>query len=189
MQSSTTSPPVETLQAQRADVVPDHPFLRALCRGLIRGAAFFFATGIFISIAKSLDFFPDTAPVAAGRVIAEDGSKLREYVTALLYMTLVPLGAFVLERTGHRVHARLARPLLSVARDRRDGLIALSTALFSAPLYFSPVLYLVTRKELWSVPLPVVLSLAGPFVLGAIETKRWLRDLIDPRSNGTIHAL
>jgi len=134
-------------------------------KALLWLAAFFFACGIFLGATQLLRGVPPTAPVAVGRVTVEGASKLRDYLTALLFFILVPPATIVFYRLG----TRASRPL---ARTR------LASALFVAPFFLAPFLYLTTFKWGWPLIIPLAASQLGPRALLLIERTLWLRRLL-----------
>ncbi len=183
---TTTNPPDPA--AAPAEGPASSPPLGAIVRGLIHVAAFFFSAGFFITTVKYLRFLPDTAPVAAGRVISEHASKLQDYVAGMVLMVGVPLLAVWLDRVGLRLFEWLIRPLRGTRLADRDDLIALTAVVFTLPFFFSPFLYIVTKKELWSVPLPIALCFVGPLLIRLTHTRFWFRQIL-AAENGYLHAL
>lgn len=150
--------------------------------------AFCFAVAIFLAVAKRLDFFPPTQPMAAGRVVAEGVSKLRDYATAALFMVFVPAVTIALRRGARSAMRSLAAPLVSSDRLRQDSTRMFSLVLFTLPLFLAPLLHVATRKELWSLLLPLVLALAAPATVRLYATQSWFRELAS-RSLASHHGL
>jgi len=137
-------------------------------------AAFSLATGVFLSLTLLFGVLPPTEPVAIGIVTIERYSKLRDYVGATLFFTLVPLLTIWLER----VLARQAAKLDSIA----------AKFLLAIPLFLSPIFYLTTGKVGWILLLPIVLAFAGPRALRVYQTRTWIRALFR-RELAPFHAL
>ena len=127
-------------------------------------AAFFFACGIFLGTTQLLRAVPPTPHVAVGRVTVENASKLREYLTALLFFVLVPPLTIGLYRLGSR------------QLERFPG--TLPSALFVAPFFLAPFLYLTTFKWGWPLIIPLAASQLGPRALLLFRRTRWLRQLL-----------
>src|ERR1043165_7120559 len=143
-----------------------HVTLRA-CRVLkacLWLAAFFFACGIFLGATQLLRGVPPTAPVAVGRVTVEGASKLRDYLTALLFFVLVPPLTIALYRLGTRQLAQFPETL--------------AKTLFVAPFFLAPFLYLTTFKWGWPLIIPLAASQLGPRALLLFQRTRWLRQLL-----------
>ncbi|HEY0590657.1 MAG TPA: hypothetical protein VGF40_02745 [Thermoanaerobaculia bacterium] len=158
----------------------DH-LVRTAASALLWIAAFAYAVSFYLASTKLLRGLPPTEPVAVGRVTVDGVSKARDYAGALLYFALVPPLAFLLRPLLGRYHQRVA--------PRREGETRVfSAALFALPYLLAPFLFLTTRKELWGILLPLVLSAAGPLAIAAAERRRWIRDLGNSATRGT-HAL
>jgi hypothetical protein len=127
-------------------------------------AAFFFACGIFLGATQLLRGVPPTAPVAVGRVTVEGASKLRDYLTALLFFVLVPPLTIALYRLGTRQLAQFPETL--------------AKTLFVAPFFLAPFLYLTTFKWGWPLIIPLAASQLGPRALLLVQQTRWLRQLL-----------
>ena len=127
-------------------------------------AAFFFACGIFLGATQLLRGVPPTAPVAVGRVTVEGASKLRDYLTALLFFVLVPPLTIALYRLGARQIAQFPGTL--------------AKTLFVAPFFLAPFLYLTTFKWGWPLIIPLAASQLGPRALLLVQRTRWLRQLL-----------
>jgi len=76
-------------------------------RSLLWLAAFCFAAGIFLTATLLLRGVPATAHVAVGRVTVENASKLRDYLTALVFFLVAPAATIPLYRLGARQNERL----------------------------------------------------------------------------------
>ena len=115
-----------------------------LAEGVIRSllwlAAFCFATGIFLTATLLLRGVPPTPHVAVGRVTVENASKLRDYLTALLFILIAPAATIPLYRLGARENDRLRAAVTG------DGTGNLVSILFIAPFLLAPFLYLTTFK-------------------------------------------
>ena len=132
-------------------------------------AAFFFACGIFLGATQLLRAVPPTPHVAVGRVTVENASKLREYLTALLFFVLVPPLTIGLYKLGALASRRLART-------------PLAAALFVAPFFLAPFLYLTTFKWGWPLIIPLAMSQLGPRALVLFQKTRWLRQLLSMKA-------
>jgi hypothetical protein len=135
-------------------------------------AAFALATGTFLSLTLLFGNLPPTKPVAIGLVTIERYSKLRDYLGAALFFTLVPVLTIYL------------RSLF--AKVKLDG--AAGKFLFTTPLFLSPIFYLTTGKVGWILFLPVALAFAGPRLLRVYRTRTWIRDLFRAEL-GPYHAI
>jgi hypothetical protein len=135
-----------------------------ILRALLWLAAFFFACGIFLGATQLLRGVPPTAPVAVGRVTVEHVSKLRDYLTALLFFVLVPPATIGLYRLGERQLAQFPGTL--------------AQTLFVAPFFLAPFLYLTTFKWGWPLIIPLAASQLGPRALLLVERTLWLRRLL-----------
>jgi hypothetical protein len=138
-------------------------------------ASFAFATGVFLSLTLLLRGLPPTAPVAIGIVPILEYSKLKDYVGAALYFTLVPLLTLyfhnVFERSMRRFRGDLAAKLL-----------------FLLPFLLSPVFFMTTGKVGWILLLPLALALAAPRIFHAYQTRTWIRSFFRPEM-APYHAL
>lgn len=143
--------------------------------------AFSLATGVFFSAALLFRNLPPTDPVAVGLVTIERASKLKDYLGAAIFMTLVPLLTVWFRSTGGRIVGDVVK---RYGRRHRVTTAILSTA----PLLLSPLFSLTTAKVGWILILPLVLSWAAPRTLHAFETHRWLRELF-ARTMRPYHAL
>ncbi len=147
---------------------------------LINLAAFCYAAGFFVSTKKFLDFAP-TEPVAIGRVTVDGISKLQDYVRFGFFLLFVPLFTLLLIWLLPKIGRRITRTAPAAAPLRVVALTAL-------PLLLSPILYLTTYKELWSVLFPPVLAwmiLAGWSLYARFER---LQNVIAATDRAT-HAL
>jgi hypothetical protein len=131
-------------------------------------AAFFFACGIFLGATQLLRGVPPTAPVAVGRVTVEHVSKLRDYLTALLFFVLVPPATIALFHLG--------------AKQLRQFPTPLAQTLFVAPFFLAPFLYLTTFKWGWPLIIPLAASQLGPRALLLVERTLWLRRLLQQKA-------
>ncbi|MCU1244701.1 MAG: hypothetical protein JWN02_611 [Acidobacteria bacterium] len=143
-------------------------------------AAFCFAIGIFLSATQLLRDLPPTAPVAVGRVTIEKASKLRDYLTLLLFLVITPAATIFLYRVGSRVNERLRRALAWRSERETTGLQNLVSLLCVAPFFLAPFLYLTTFKWGWPVLIPLALSQLLPRAIMAWEGRRCLRELFSP---------
>ncbi len=150
-------------------------------------AAFCFAVGIFLAATQLLRWLPPTPPIAVGRVTVERASKLRDYVTAILFFLIVPAATILVHRLGTDENARLRR---AFAWRRRDvtGLQNLASLLFVAPFFLAPFLYLTTFKVGWPLLIPLLLSELGARAVIALDRKRWLQQFLR-RELLPLHAL
>lgn len=148
---------------------------RDLAEGVIRSllwlAAFAFAGGIFLTATLLLRGVPPTDHVAVGRVTVENASKLRDYLTVLLFFIIAPAATIPLYRLGARENQRLR----SAATG--DGVRNLVSILFVAPFFLAPFLYLTTFKPAWPVLIPVAISQFLPRVVILWQRSRWIRSL------------
>src|SRR3954462_15418164 len=76
-------------------------------RALLWLAAFCFAAGLFLAATLLLRAIPPTPHVAVGRVTVENASKLRDYLTALLFFLITPAATTPVFRLGARENDRL----------------------------------------------------------------------------------
>jgi hypothetical protein len=159
---------------------------RDLAAGVIRAllwlAAFAFACGIFLTATLLLRGIPPTPHVAVGRVTVENASKLRDYLTVLLFFLVAPAATIPLYRLGARENARLRSALTG------DGVRNLVSILFVAPFFLAPFLYLTTFKPAWPVLIPVAISQLLPRVVIRWQRSRWIRRLFVPEME-PFHAL
>jgi hypothetical protein len=137
-------------------------------------AAFFFACGIFLGATQLLRGVPPTPPVAVGRVTVEGASKLRDYLAVLLFFLIVPAATIVFYRLGARQLAQL--------KSTAAG------ALFVAPFFLAPFLYLTTFKWGWPLIIPLAASQLGPRALLLVERTLWLRRLLRLRAFNALVA-
>ena len=104
-----------------------------IAAALLWVAAFSFAAGVFFSITLLFRGFPPTEPVAIGLITIERYSKLKDYVTAALFLILVPPLTVWLQHLGRRIVAHERRRFW---RGDRDMAVVV---LFTLPLLLSPV--------------------------------------------------
>ena len=140
-------------------------------RSLLWLAAFCFAAGIFLTATLLLRGVPPTPHVAVGRVTVENASKLRDYLTALLFFLIAPAATIPLYRLGARENERLRAAVAG------DGMRNLVSILFIAPFFLAPFLYLTTFKPAWPVLIPVAVSQILPRAVIAWQRRRWVRRL------------
>ena len=145
-------------------------------------AAFCFAAGIFLTATLLLRGVPPTAHVAVGRVTVENASKLRDYLTVLLFFVIAPTATIPLYRLGARENARLR------ARIEGDGARNLVSALFVTPFFLAPFLYLTTFKPAWPILIPLAFSQLLPRAVIAWQRTLWIRRLFT-REMAPYHAL
>lgn len=152
-----------------------------LVAALLWIAAFGFACGVFFSVTLLFRALPPTAPVAIGLVTIERDSKLKDYLGAALFLTLVPSLTILFERAGScalEAEQRKHSP-------RRQMLVAF---LFTTPFLLAPLFYLTTGKVGWILLLPLALAYAGPRALRFVETRCWFRAMFRPELR-PYHAL
>jgi len=142
---------------------------RRTINGAIWLAAFCFAAGIFLGATQLLRGIPPTPNVAVGRVTIEHASKLRDYATALLFFILVPAATLWLQQLGVRQEEIFRR---------RSAHPDLASALFIAPFFLAPFLYLTTFKWGWPLLIPLAASQLGPRALIGYERTHWIRRLL-----------
>ena len=157
-----------------------------LANGVIRSllwlAAFCFAAGIFLAGTLLLRGVPPTPHIAVGRVTVENASKLRDYLTALLFFIVAPAATIPLYRLGARENARLRGAVTS------EGIRNLVSILFIAPFFLAPFLYLTTFKPAWPVLIPVAISQLLPRAVITWQSRQWVRRLF-VREMEPFHAL
>jgi hypothetical protein len=151
-------------------------------RSLLWIAAFCFAAGIFLTATLLLRGVPPTAHVAVGRVTVENASKLRDYLTVLLFFIIAPAATIPLFRIGARENARLR------AAVEGDGERNLVSALFVTPFFLAPFLYLTTFKPAWPILIPLAFSQLLPRAVITWQRSRWIRRLF-VRDMAPHHAL
>lgn len=127
----------------------ENPLLRLL-DGLA-GAGY--ALGWFVSLKKYLDI-PFQGSSVVGRVTIDEVSKIQDYARAGLFYLTVPLLAVAFMFLFSRVR-KVGAP---------DGGGVLRTLAVASPFVLSAPLYLVTRKELWSILLPLLIAAAVVWV-------------------------
>jgi len=142
-------------------------------RSLLWLSAFCFAAGIFLTATLLLRGVPATPHVAVGRVTVENASKLRDYLTALLFFLIAPAATIPLYRLGARENERLRTAVAG------DGMRNLVSILFIAPFFLAPFLYLTTFKPAWPVLIPVAVSQILPRAVIAWQRRRWVRRLFE----------
>jgi hypothetical protein len=145
-------------------------------------AAFAYAFAIFLLLLPSLKGIPATPFRGVGAVTVAGASKLRDYVSALLFFTLVPLLTVAVERGVRALFARLA-PAAAGSRRRLAA-----AALFALPFWLAPFFYLTTRKEVWGAVLPIVLGAGAAYAVHLVPSRPWLAGLLR-RELAPIHAL
>jgi hypothetical protein len=154
------------------DVPEPADLIARVRRALIWGAAFCFASAIFLCSTLLIRNLPPTAPVAIGRVTVERASKAQDYAGALLFFLIVPAATVWLARVGQRADEALRRKL-----SGQEGLQNLVSLLFVAPYFFAPFFYLTTFKWGWVFILPLTLSLLVPRLIIFAQQTRWFRVL------------
>ena len=146
-----------------------------LATGVIRSllwlAAFCFAAGLFLAATLLLRGVPPTPHVAVGRVTVENASKLRDYLTALLFFLITPAATIPLFRLGVRENDRLRNAVDG------DGVRNLVSLLFVTPFFLAPFLYLTTFKPAWPVLIPVAISQLLPRAVITWQRRMWVRRL------------
>jgi hypothetical protein len=159
---------------------------RDLATGVIRSliwlAAFSFATGIFLAATLLLRGIPPTPHVAVGRVTIENASKLRDYLTVLLFFIVAPAATIPLYRLGARENARLRAAVAG------DGTRNLVSTLFVTPFFLAPFLYLTTFKPAWPIVIPLAFSQLLPRAVVIWQRTLWIRRLF-ARDMAPHHAL
>ena len=151
-------------------------------RSLLWLAAFCFAAGIFLTATLLLRGVPPTPHVAVGRVTVENASKLRDYLTALLFFLVAPAATIPLYRFGARENERFRAAVTG------EGTRDLISILFIAPFFLAPFLYLTTFKPAWPVLIPIAVSQLLPRAVITWQRRRWVRQLFD-REMAPHHAL
>src|SRR5258707_10199645 len=131
-----------------------------LAAGVIRSllwlAAFCFAAGLFLAATLLLRGVPPTPHIAVGRVTVENASKLRDYLTALLFFLITPAATIPFFRLGVRENDRLRKAVDG------DGVRNAVSLLFVSPFFLAPFLYLTTFKPAWPVLSPVPIAPRPP---------------------------
>jgi hypothetical protein len=157
-----------------------------LAHGVIRAflwlAAFCFAAGLFLAATLLLRGVPPTPHVAVGRVTVENASKLRDYLTVLLFFLITPAATIPLFRIGGRENERLRKSVDG------DGIRNLVSLLFVAPFFLAPFLYLTTFKPAWPVLIPVAISQLLPHAVITWQRRMWVRRLF-VKEMEAFHAL
>jgi hypothetical protein len=165
--------------------VPDEQrkdLIDGVIRALLWIAAFCFAAGFFLTATLLLRDLPPTAHVAVGRVTVENASKLRDYLTVLLFFIIAPAATIPLYRLGARENARLR------AEVTGDGVRNLVSALFVTPFFLAPFLYLTTFKPAWPILIPLAFSQLLPRAVIFWQRTLWIRRLF-VRDMAPHHAL
>ena len=146
-----------------------------LAAGVIRAllwlAAFCFAAGLFLAATLLLRGVPPTPHVGVGRVTVENASKLRDYLTVLLFFLIAPAATIPLFRLGLRENDRLRNAVDG------DGVRNLVSLLFVTPFFLAPFLYLTTFKPAWPVLIPVAISQLLPRAVITWQRRMWVRRL------------
>ncbi|HEV7428990.1 MAG TPA: hypothetical protein VGQ46_21765 [Thermoanaerobaculia bacterium] len=146
-----------------------------LAAGVIRSllwlAAFCFAAGLFLAATLLLRDVPATPHVAVGRVTVENASKLRDYLTVLLFFLITPAAAIPLFRVGVRENDRFRNAVTG------DGVRNAVSLLFVTPFFLAPFLYLTTFKPAWPVLIPVAISQLLPRAVITFQRRLWVRRL------------
>ncbi|MEA2338292.1 MAG: hypothetical protein QOE82_2299, partial [Thermoanaerobaculia bacterium] len=151
-------------------------------RALLWLAAFCFAAGLFLAATLLLRGVPPTPHVAVGRVTVENASKLRDYLTVLLFFLITPAATIPLFRIGARENERLRKSVDG------DGIRNLVSLLFVAPFFLAPFLYLTTFKPAWPVLIPVAISQLLPHAVITWQRRMWVRRLF-VKEMEAFHAL
>jgi hypothetical protein len=147
------------------------PLYDRIASALLWLAALSFATGVFFSLTLWFGVLPPVKPVAVGVVTIQRYSKLRDYLGAGLFMTLVPALTVWFRRVGER---------LAVREGHRIA--------FALPFLLSPLFYLTTGKVGWILILPLALAFAATRTLRVTTESAWLRRLF-ARDLHPYHAL
>jgi hypothetical protein len=140
-------------------------------RALLWLAAFCFAAGLFLAATLLLRGVPPTPHVAVGRVTVENASKLRDYLTVLLFLLITPAATIPFFGLGARENDRLRKAVDG------DGVRNLVSLLFVAPFFLAPFLYLTTFKPAWPVLIPLAISQFLPRAVIAWHRRMWVRRL------------
>jgi len=134
----------------------DPPLLRTIRAALIWIAAFCLSVGVFFTLTKLLRWLPATAATGIGRVTVDGVSKSKDYAAAILFLLITPALTVYLASVGRRLLENLwlgVSPGAAGSSARQT-----STVLFTIPFFLSPALYLTTRKEGWTLLLPLIVS-------------------------------
>src|SRR5258707_172 len=146
-----------------------------LAAGVIRSllwlAAFCFAAGLFLAATLLLRGIPPTPHVAVGRVTVENASKLRDYLTVLLFFIVAPATTIPLYRLGARANASFRAAVAG------DGMRNIVSTLFVTPFLLAPFLYLTTFKPAWPILIPLALSQLLPRAVIGWQRSLWIRRL------------
>lgn len=171
-----------------ADSATGSSLLGHVRRSVLALGAFALAAGVFFCLSRAFRFIPPTADAGVGRVTLENVSKAQEYAVAIVFYLVVPITTWLAYLAARRADAQFAS---RIARSRpRDIALAqtFGTLLLGAPLLLSPFLYLTTRKEGWTIILPVAIAWAAPTAFLAFLEFRWIRELFT-RELWSAHAL
>jgi hypothetical protein len=147
------------------------PLYDRIASALLWLAAFSFAAGVFFSLTLWFGVLPPVKPVAVGVVTIQRYSKLRDYLGAALFMTLVPALTIVFRRIAERLASREGHPIA-----------------FALPFLLSPLFYLTTGKVGWILILPVALAYGATRTLRIATESSWLRRMF-AESMRPFHAL
>ncbi len=161
---------------------PRKDLAAGVIRSLLWVAAFCFAVGIFLTATLLLRGVPATPHVAVGRVTVENASKLRDYLTVLLFFIIAPAATIPLYRLGARENLRLR------AAVSGESVRNLVSALFIAPFFLAPFLYLTTFKPAWPILIPLAFSQLLPRAVIMWQRTLWIRKLF-VREMAPHHAL
>ena len=142
-----------------------------IASGLLWLAAFCFATGVFFSLTLWFPLLPEVKPVAIGAVTIQHYSKLRDYLGAALFMTLVAPLTVWFRAIANRIVAREGHPIA-----------------FALPFLLSPLFYLTTGKVGWILILPLALAFASTRALTIAKESAWLKRMF-ARDLHPYHAL
>jgi hypothetical protein len=176
------SPDTRNTYTPRVFDEPRKDLAAGVIRSLLWIAAFCFAVGIFLTATLLLRGVPATAHVAVGRVTVENASKLRDYLTVLLFFIIAPAATIPLYRLGARENLRLR------AAVSGDGVRNLVSVLFVAPFFLAPFLYLTTFKPAWPILIPLAFSMLLPRAVITWQGTLWIRKLF-VREMAPHHAL
>src|ERR1051326_1663459 len=148
-----------------------HSTRSKIASGLLWLAAFSFATGVFFSLTLWFPLLPEVKPVAIGAVTIQHYSKLRDYLGAALFMTLVAPLTVWFRALANRIVAREGHPVA-----------------FALPFFLSPLFYLTTGKVGWILILPIALAFASTRALTIAGASTWLKRMF-ARELHPYHAL
>ena len=147
------------------------PLYDRIASALLWLAAFSFAAGVFFSLTLWFPLLPEVKPVAVGAVTIQHYSKLRDYLGAALFMTLVAPLTVWFRNIGGRIAAREGHPIA-----------------FAIPFFLSPLFYLTTGKVGWILFLPVAIAFATTRSLNIARESSWLKRMF-ARDLHPYHAL